>query len=291
MSAERLVLVGAFAMVAGCGSLVGGDYNGEVLYEIEGQVYTDGFDVEGDVGVALVWSNGFRESLGSQPVVVKTAFPARYTIQIFQPPADDTLVPFLGDSRIQAAIGDIILYEDANEDGRWSRDTEAVVGGAFGASLIWVKDVEAELAAQFANGDPVDVPPMAMGWVPTEGFNLVGRDAPFSCVEPWDQWLYPLENRRADLQVSYFFPGVFDWNCDGVWGWDQPGLPPDIPINEECLPDVADVWCNDLAVSLQDPSVDPAFVDEQGWVAGDPYLYDCLLQFCPEVLELLTPAM
>ena len=36
MSAERLVLVGAFAMVAGCGSLVGGDYNGEVLYEIEG---------------------------------------------------------------------------------------------------------------------------------------------------------------------------------------------------------------------------------------------------------------
>ncbi|MEZ4320283.1 MAG: hypothetical protein R3F61_22580 [Myxococcota bacterium] len=282
MSAERPVLVGLLALLSGCGSLVGGDYRGEVLFEIEGQVYTDGFQSDGDVGVALVWSNGFDEDLGAQSVVVKTAFPARYTIQIYQPPAETTLIPFLGNEDLRAAVGDIVLYEDLDGDGRWSREVEPIVGGAFDAALIWVDGASPTFAEA---SSPV------LDWEPDPGYSLIGREGIFSCYQDWQAFLRPLPDRRADLQVSYYFPGLYDWNCDGTWGWEDPnqGLPPDFV--EECDPEIAADVCTQYLLEFADPTqADPQFLAEQvAFLQDDPFFRSCFEQGCPELLESLLP--
>ncbi|MEO1598165.1 MAG: hypothetical protein AAFR78_06465, partial [Planctomycetota bacterium] len=61
-------------------------------------------------------------NLGSQPVVVRTSFPARYTIEIYTPPGESSVMPFFGSEDVQAAVGDVVLFEDVDSDGIWDQD-------------------------------------------------------------------------------------------------------------------------------------------------------------------------
>ena len=62
--------LGCLALV-GCGPLAGGDYYGQPLFEIEGSVQSE-FELtyDGDVGVALLWSNEAELDLSAQAVLV-----------------------------------------------------------------------------------------------------------------------------------------------------------------------------------------------------------------------------
>jgi len=282
MSVERILSIGICILFAGCGSLVDGDYRGEVLYEIDGLVYVDDLEIEGDIGVALLWSVETESTGGSQSVVVKTQFPARYTIQIFEPPDADNIVSLFGDDSINAAVGDIILYEDLDQNGVWDRDNELIVGGAFDASVIWVERIESVGLALSPEGEVSAL---------QEGFNLVYREAPFSCITPWDQWLEPALDRRANLQVSYYFPSSFDWNCDGVGEWQDPAQAPTEWFESECDPDIFQAECDLYAEIIGGgPAVDPALLAEQTlYFENEPYLWDCMVQTCPDTMDLLAP--
>ena len=99
MSAERWLYVGLFGLI-GCGPLAGGDYYGEPLFEIEGSVQADfQLDYDGDIGVALLWSN--ETDLAAQAVLVETRFPARYKLKIFRPPARDSALQVIGEAQGQ----------------------------------------------------------------------------------------------------------------------------------------------------------------------------------------------
>ena len=126
--------------LAGCGSLAGPDYRGEVLLELAGQVLYDGsLPFESEIGVTLLWSLDLDEAADQQAVVAKTEFPSRYTLSLYHPPSAPSYQPLFGESWLQAAVGQPVLYEDSDGDGSWDQQTERVVGGAFNRAILWIE--------------------------------------------------------------------------------------------------------------------------------------------------------
>jgi hypothetical protein len=270
----RSVRLLAAALLAGCGSLADGDYRGEVLLEMDGQVLMDGsLGFDSDLGVAVHWSRALTPEAGAQSVVVATEFPANYSVQFFHPPAGTTFIPLFGEEGLNAAVGEIVVFEDVDGDDRWSPDREPVMGGSFDTTLLWVQDAQSERLAP--NG----------GWTPKEGFNLVRRIDAFSCINPWELWLEELVEPRTDLYVGANWALAFDWDCDGQ---SEPGYQVDeqfgCPGTEALIPE-----CEYLQQAASNP--DGSVAVEQGYLLqADPVYLECLNQVCPEVVGPLLQA-
>ena len=285
MSAERWLYVGLFGLI-GCGPLAGGDYYGEPLFEIEGSVQADfQLDYDGDIGVALLWSN--ETDLAAQAVLVETRFPARYKLKIFRPPAQDSALQVIGGQVLEASVGQILLFEDRNSDGVWNAEDEALVGGAYNSAVLYVPDANSPYDAG------VDVPQNPNGaqtWIPSGGFHFVevGRGA--VCEVEWESWMSPLDASRATLYVGYFDALGTDWDCDGRADFNEESLAPPVQGNEdwnfdECPPFEVMLQECDYARELLDagnfqPGADDVF--GLAWLAE---YRDCYLQVCPEVVE------
>jgi hypothetical protein len=131
-----------------CGDpLVGGDYRGEPLIVISGEVLSEaplGEQAE-TAAVALIWESGPNQRpLAHQSVSIETDFPSSYTLSVYQPPPEDLLdqSPF-GDGAV-VVVGLIVLYEDADQDRVYSAGSEEVLGAAARSALIWVEEPPAE---------------------------------------------------------------------------------------------------------------------------------------------------
>jgi hypothetical protein len=307
MSAERWCLLSLLA-TTGCGSLVGGDYRGEVLMEIQGAVLMQGdLSFDDDIGVALLWTNDDQAAVGAQSVVVQTAFPARYTIQIHSEPREGTRLSLLGVDAFDASIGQIVLYQDLDGDGTWAGPgREPVVGGAFDTAVVWIPPVRTEANGQeAAPPDVVDFGeflPTIENWQPRTGFQLVEVSRPPVCGIPLSDIFFERTDNRATLHVGGLRNAYFDWDCDGFGDYDlgaqptepgSPDAPPDGPTwddgfgIETCPPeDILQLECENLAYLLQDPDVtgDPGFLVELETFYEDWWL-ECMEPQCYEVVE------
>lgn len=207
--------VAAVAGLGACGNpLVTGDYRGERLARIEGSVLMDGtsFDWDdSDLRVALFWANdhGFAE----QDVVVTTAFPARYTLDLYHPPPEH--VRFDAEwsaSRVAAAIP--TLYIDSDGNGAWSEEEE-VVGGSPDIALVW--------------SDPDHKGSEREGFIDVQpGFQTMWTERACDSEQLSSQTAFwPADDFPVDLWVGPIWKWLTDWDCDGgVEEWDEI-CPPD----------------------------------------------------------------
>jgi hypothetical protein len=255
--------------MAGCGSLVGTDYRGEVLLELEGTVLSDGtLPLEGDVGVTLLWSLDIDTDAQQSSVVASTSFPSRYTLQLFHPPQSGAFIDLFGQDWLEAAVGQPILYMDHDGDGRWDRGEEEVVGGAFDRAVIWIESLgDSSLGGA--------------GWVPErEGFHLVDVERP-PCLdlEPEELPVLPAEG-STDLHVGYLWNTGFDWDCDGEQDHDPNEVFEPHPCEEQ-LEDcqgsgedqtLCDQWYADCLDPSSGPQTDQCAeqLDECHNSGGDP---------------------
>ncbi|MEZ4241373.1 MAG: hypothetical protein R3F59_35505 [Myxococcota bacterium] len=197
--------------LAGCGSLVGLDYRGEVLLELHGQVLIDGsLDQEREIGVTLLWSLAGGTRADPQSIVAHTTFPSRYTLEIDHPPQDGVFQHPYGEDWLSVAVAQPILFEDIDGDGRWDRAREQVVGGSLDRAVVWVDSVDAARA------------PASAAWVPERtGFQVVS--VPWEpCIAREGLPMTPAAG-RTDLQVGYYWPSLLDLDCDGVPDWADSG--------------------------------------------------------------------
>ncbi len=279
---DRAVSIGgisALLLLCGCGSLVDGSYVGEPLMTITGQVRVDEIDPQVEVGVALLWSWGDLIDLSTQQVSVETSFPARYRIDVFRAPPEETLAPFLGIDDVNASVGDIVLFEDLDGNGLWDFDREALIGGAFEESVLWIEPEEGRddwLADPWQdNADSIDDP----DWLNLPGFHLVEREAPFSCLEPSQNWLFLAPDSQADLEVGYFFPAGFDWDCDGS---------SDEEFWEECDQIEVDM-CAVVQDALMVGTTEPEFqLEVLATLVFDDIFRECTETACGEAVDALV---
>lgn len=301
MSVERWIGLGALlglVGLVGCGPLADTTYYGEVLFQIEGTVQADelNVDFEGDVGVALLWSNESGFDLTAQSVLVETRFPTRYTLKIFRPPGEDTALEMPGQEALLASVGQILLYEDIDSDGVWNQEEEELIGGAYNAAVLFVPDGAVPYAEQ-AVGDPMspsDVDGFVPEFIPDTGFHLVEVAPGPACELAWEYWMAPADASRATLYVGYYDVGL-DWDCDAEDDWGEwfGAQAPDgsLWFDDECPPpDILESDCSFLEeMLLEQASGDPTFefddfLEGWLWMTEDP----CYEAVCPIPLEELA---
>ncbi len=285
-------MYGRFARFApllalGCGTVVGGTYRGEVMLEIEGDVFVESpLALDSAVGVAVLWTKGGAETSRYQTATVDTSFPARYRLRLYRPPDRSTRVRLMGHEGIEASIGTIVLFEDRDGDGRWAgAEAEPIVGGAFDSAVVWVDDPDAlrEVLGPAAQAGIPDSPVWAgIPWAPSPGFQLVEVPIPPVCGLPLDAILFQRPDNRVTLYVGGLRSATYDWDCDGAADFDSahPEEPATLP---DCgPPESLEQECLFLESTLTDEMyADPVVIyayDEQWWL-------DCLAEVCPETVE------
>ncbi|MBX2802274.1 MAG: hypothetical protein KTR31_31630 [Myxococcales bacterium] len=253
---------------AGCGSVVDGAYLGEPLFRIEGNVFEDELDAStAEVSVAIVWPRAATAEARSQPVLVQTSFPARYTLDVFNPPDPSTLQPLSGATGVEASVGDIVLFDDLDEDDRWGSG-EPILGGAFEAALVWVDP----------DTPPSDLQPFDL----QPGYNLAQRDPFLDCDAPLTQQLGPTTEPATDLHVGYYWPILRSLECTGDGGAYEDFR--DL-LWQECPPPfVLEVECETYAELLKNPYTAASLM---GMLDGDDFYSECLATVCPEVVAML----
>ncbi len=133
-----LVLGLAVALVgaAGCDAFVTGEYRGDPLLTLEGNILVaEEARLVGDVPlrVSMFWVAADLgelddlEVVGEQTVGARAAQPARYTLDIYHPPTQRALT-MTKDGEMAIAV--ILVYEDVNGNGRRESATERVLGGS-----------------------------------------------------------------------------------------------------------------------------------------------------------------
>lgn len=125
--------------LCGCGELEAGSWLGEPMFEIAGEISAKAGALEGrgpgTLRVALYWL-GARDAMDPAAVVVEGAFPARYTMRLYAPPAARALRS-LPDAQERIAVARILVYLDQDDDARWDPELEPVLGGSEQLGLIW----------------------------------------------------------------------------------------------------------------------------------------------------------
>ena len=264
----KLAATSALLSLAGCGSLVDSDYRGEVLFELSGTVVYTGDTVFENIGVALAWSNQESADSAILPVVVKTQFPAQYTLQIFSPPPENAEVQLFGNTDSRVSVGKIYLFEDDDDDGVWDLPQERMVGSTFDSAVVWVDD-----------GDEENSTAPAPIFDLTAGFHFV--NIPYVSCSPEDlPQLLPLEPDRADLYIGY--TNSFDYDCDGNF---------DIPTADdaffECPPEDAIMRDCEEFQRFLDEDID-LLTEQLDYI--DPDYMTCLEQVCGHVMDAAAGA-
>ncbi|MCB9687859.1 MAG: hypothetical protein H6738_18950 [Alphaproteobacteria bacterium] len=245
-----------FFLLMGCGGLAGADWRGERLFSISGDVLSlEPVDLSGNLRVALFWAWNEDQPV-EQSVVVETSFPAHYQLDVYAWPPEEAMftAPW---SNVELAIGVPLLYDDADDDGRYDPG-EALVGGPQESGVLYVPpldDGEVVIDEQLVDGRSEEA-------TLTSGFHAVTNDLQSAlCGEVALQpELVRQEVPRTDLYVGPFWIHFTDWNCDQVlteWTDACPTDPGDPLFVEFCLeqaqllPD-GSYPCADVCAELMD---------------------------------------
>lgn len=128
----------------GCGdALVDGDYRGEPLITIRGEILQDEplGAVDGRVLVSVFWGANTQSTSPQveQAVNVRTEFPSRYMLDVYLPPS--TEVMFVTPREAQTiAMGLILLYSDSDGDEIYDPAVDTLIGTSRSSVLIWVEE-------------------------------------------------------------------------------------------------------------------------------------------------------
>lgn len=202
-----------------CGPLADGAYLGEPLLTLSGTVFTEGLDpayADTPITVSVLWTGSSGDDAPS--AVVTTAFPARYTLELYTAPTVDEPLPLFGTDDLVGAVGAPLITVDHDGDGRWQRDTEPVIGGSYRTVIVYS-----------------DAFPRWLVSDDTER-SLVAVDVGLGC--PGGAAL--ADGSAADLYVGTLEPILADVDCDGAADeWTDvddagDGCPPDDVIDREC---------------------------------------------------------
>lgn len=272
MSTSRLVLL---VCVSGCGSLADGSYLGEPLLSLHGTVITDGLDESFDdepIGVAMLWTVNFAEGSDSQAAVVRTEFPARYTLDIYHPPPSGERIRLFGDDSFRGVIGMPVIFADSDQNGEWDRGSEDVIGGSYTTAVLYSEEMPAWFAEEAGEAAQYGFAPVTVDRDPCEEEEAEPGAA--LALDAGDQ---------ADLYVGYIWPSLWDWDCDGrddEWNADQ------WQDNETCPnADVITHECNDFQTNLG--QADPNFAQMMAVLLEDPFWTECLRQECPDTIATI----
>ena len=190
-------------------------------------------DLSGNLRVALFWAWDDERPV-EQSVVVETSFPAHYQLDVYAWPPDEAMftAPW---SNVELAIGVPLLYEDADDNGRYDLG-EALVGGPQESGVLYVPPL--------ADGVVVIDEQLIDGRVEeaelTSGFHTVANDLQSALCgqDELQPDLIRQEVSRTDLYVGPFWMHFADWNCDQVlteWTDACPTAPDDPALLEFCL--------------------------------------------------------
>ena len=195
-----LSLIAASAGLLGCGDpLQDATYRGEPLLTMEGEILLkralgDDADL---LRVSILWTFQAEETTDSSDLSIETAFPSRYTLDLFLPPPDEVFTTSL-DGQSRFAAGYPLLYLDEDGDGSWDIGAEKVLGGTAGTYILYTAD-------GFFNLDGEEL--FAPGYAGTE-------IAP--CDTQGPARLAPSEVTEVNLDISpEFLDARRDLNCDG----------------------------------------------------------------------------
>lgn len=254
-----------------CGGLADGAYLGEPLLTLQGTVVTEGLDVDYSdepIGVAMLWTLDPGEGGEAQAAVVRTEFPARYSLDLYHPPAISGDLQLLGPDGFRGVVGLPIIYVDADGDGQWDVDGEVVIGGSYDTGVVY-----SDAIPQWFAGD-----------LPQHGFLPVRfADEPCAVDAELPVALNPQDSGASDLYVGYIWPALSDWDCDGALGewsgeeWVEDGSCP--------AADVITHECADLANGLSQADSADDFALLQGILLEDPLWTECLARECPDVID------
>lgn len=161
------------AAFVGCGdALVSGDYRGEPIFKVEGQITAitplQGALADADLSISLFWSplkdpTAPNQELFEQKSVSTTVrFPATFQLRVFEPPGDD----YFASADASWVAGLLLVYVDSDADGLFD-GSEPLVGGMRGRGLLYAR------TALAGADSPTGVPLAA-------GFNVI--DLPFTQV-------------------------------------------------------------------------------------------------------------
>jgi len=239
-------------VLGGCGPLADGAYLGEPLFTLRGNVLTgDGLDYgDEDLRVSVFWA-GDDHTTEERNVALTTSFPARYELSIYAYPPDEAMLdaPWSGGAY---AVGLPLLYLDEDGDGRWSEDTDPLVGGASEEVVLFAEDPGDEVDEEVHEG---------FQRMYTEGQQVACNGE----TEVGDLW--PAEESGTDLIIGEWWLELVDWDCDDdLFEWD------------DLCPDGDDLleWCLEIEDGLgQEP-----FEDHE-----DAEIYEECSDLCEDVLS------
>jgi len=201
----------AIAALAGCGELVDGDFRGEALAELIGNVVVEeGAETPGgELRVGLFWAGDDAGQLYEQDVLTELEFPARYTLSVFNPPPDEA---FREGDRLDGAfaIGVPLIYQDSNRNNRLEIDDELVVGAAVEVALVFTTD-DLEVVVDWDDDDDEDSEIELEELAP--GFHTLEVEVALCTQEAW----LPLELAaidEADILVGAYEDQLVDIDCD-----------------------------------------------------------------------------
>ena len=154
----NLLLLTTVTSVVACGHIEDPQYVGEPLWVLNGRLTQsdEGADFEAvSLRVAFIWEQDIQENgaaLISQDVPVVPEFPARFTLELYDPPPESTmhdgaeLEEELAAYDFRIAVGQILVYDDLNGNGQLDilhADAQAYVDRVLGhAEDYWVVFVE-----------------------------------------------------------------------------------------------------------------------------------------------------
>ena len=91
--------------------------------------------------LGIFWSREVKN--GAEPrlqafSLVTSSFPARWSLTLYSPPPNAALLR--GSDSGRYSLGLVLVWLDANEDGRWTRGSDPIVGGAELRAVLYTPD-------------------------------------------------------------------------------------------------------------------------------------------------------
>jgi hypothetical protein len=125
-------------LLLGCGdALVSGDYTGEALFTLSGDVLqeADADLPDAPFEVAVLWES-LEEGYSFLPALhVETSFPGRYSITLYHPPPPDLL---RDGPEGPYAIGAPVVYADHDRSASFDPTVDDLAGGTTDTVLVYI---------------------------------------------------------------------------------------------------------------------------------------------------------